>query len=126
MKRIICFAFFLPVALFGHKALAQTHEAKEDQAIELLRALPEVKSLQAEIDSFSHHKKGASFIVEPDEEVPSLFHVTVGYNGKDRYETRYLFEVDIKTRKIGIMDVVEGDTISVEEWRDRKRERGME
>lgn len=125
-KRILFFSVFLLVTLCGNRSFGQTHEEKEDQAIELLRALPEIKRLQAEIDSFSRHEKGASFIVEANEERPSLFHVTVGYNGTERYETRYLFEVDIDSRKIGIMDVVEGDTISLEEWRRRKRERAME
>ncbi|MGZ3862310.1 MAG: hypothetical protein ACXVPN_03670 [Bacteroidia bacterium] len=93
----------------------------EDKIIDAVLALPEVEAASARIDSFSNHQHGIATMMDPPEEGKTDYSVRVGYNGDERFEVYYFFEVNPVTLQVKIMDV---DTfIPVEEWRNKKEKK---
>lgn len=92
-----------------------TNVSLENKILDAVLALPEVEAANAHIDSFSNHQHGIASMMDPPEEGQTDYNVRVGYNGDERFEVYYFFEVNPNTLQIKIMDV---DTfIPVEEWR---------
>jgi hypothetical protein len=81
-----------------------------------LLKLPFVIKSDKYIDSISDHKKGIAFLLDnpgPDEKGIS---VQAGYNGDQRFETYYRFEVDPKNLDIKVYDPVSDKKLTVKEF----------
>jgi hypothetical protein len=92
----------------------------EEQAIEVISKLKEVKQHQRHLDSISHHKKGISYIV--DDTIinnKDYFQVKIGYNGELHWETYQIFYVSKSNcNVIYVDDVISGEIITLEKWRN--------
>jgi hypothetical protein len=82
--------------------------AKEAALTDTLLTLPFIIKSNHYIDSFSNHRHGIAFITDSTDRT---YLVKAGYNGEDRFETYYDFEIDKNSREIKVMDPVEGDYI---------------
>lgn len=87
--------------------------AVKDPVTDTLMKLPFIIKSNNYIDSFSKHQHGIAFTSDTAEGVIS---VKAGYNGPERFETYYNFNIDIKTKEISIFDPAEGDYISLEQF----------
>jgi hypothetical protein len=82
-------------------------------------SLKEVKGKNRFIDSISNHKKSIAIIVEkPNNQEPN-YHIQVGYNGNENFETYFHFYLDTLTKQISIEDFASGKRILLDEWRNR-------
>ncbi|MGZ3866877.1 MAG: hypothetical protein ACXVC6_14145 [Bacteroidia bacterium] len=92
-----------------------SNSSVENKILDAVLALPEVETANAHIDSFSNHQHGIASMMDPPEEGQTDYSVRVGYNGDERFEVYYFFEVNPVTFQIKIMDV---DTfIPIEQYR---------
>ena len=91
---------------------------EEKDIIDTLIEISFVKEANRQIDSITHHKHGISFIIDTAE---NEYNIQAGYNGIERFETRYIFSVDKKTRAIKVEDVISGDMMPVAEFEKLKR-----
>lgn len=87
--------------------------AKEASVTDTLLTIPFIIKSNNYIDSFSNHRHGIAFITDSTEQT---YQVKAGYNGDDRFETYYDFEIDKKTGEIKVMDPVEGDYIPLKTY----------
>lgn len=87
--------------------------AKEVSVTDTLLTIPFIIRSNNYIDSFSNHRHGIAFITDSTEQA---YQVKAGYNGDDRFETYYDFEIDKKTREIKVMDPVEGDYVPLKDY----------
>jgi len=97
---------------------SNTVEAKEAALTDTLLSLPFIIRSNQYIDSFSNHRHGIAFITDTTDRA---YLVKAGYNGDDRFETYYDFEIDRKTGEIKIMDLVEGDYIPLKDYLKNNR-----
>lgn len=93
-----------------------------DEAENTILELQEVKIKAALIDSISKHKSGISFM--PDslmlKGVP-FYEIKTGYNSEIRFESYYTFYVEKgDCDNIKILEPIEGDIVSLLEWRKNK------
>lgn len=97
----------------------------EEQAVDALSKLPEVKARDRFIDSLTNHKHGISMINYDQGHTPSLtyYEINVGYSSDIRFENYYTFRVSKKDCSIMVEDIEDG-WISLREW--RKREQGKD
>lgn len=90
----------------------------EDRAISKLNQLREVRAENRLIDSVTHHKHGVSFLTShPASAGEPYFVFQVGYNGPDRFETRYTFYVYTHNMTVKVLDPVTGTVLPLGEWR---------
>lgn len=84
--------------------------------------LEEVDSKAKFIDSISNHKKGIALISDSlDIEGKPFFEIKTGYNSDIRFETYFTFYVEKgNCSNIKIFEPVEGNIISLSEWRNNK------
>ncbi|MBK6826414.1 MAG: hypothetical protein IPG86_05925 [Chitinophagaceae bacterium] len=82
--------------------------AKETAVTDTLLTIPFIIKSNNYIDSFSNHRHGIAFITDTTDRT---YLVKAGYNGDDRFETYYDFEIDKNSGEIKVMDPVEGDYI---------------
>ena len=77
-----------------------------EEALALLRALPEVKQDNAYIDSLSHHKHGVAMIDYSEGQISDLpyYKIHVGYNSDLRFETYRTYRVNKKDGNISVED----------------------
>ena len=71
------------------------------------------------IDSLTGHRQGISFM--PDT-VDNTISVMAGYNGPERFETYYHFTIDPKTFDIKILDEMNGEFVSIDEYLKNHRD----
>jgi len=88
--------------------------ALESKITKTLLQLPFVKKSNAYIDSISSHEHGIAFML--DSVAPNRVDVTAGYNGKERFETYYLFQVNPKTMDVKIDDPVTGKLLTPKQF----------
>lgn len=81
---------------------------KEAALTDTLLTIPFIIKSNNYIDSFSNHRHGIAFITDTTDQT---YLVKAGYNGEDRFETYYDFEIDKNSGEIKVMDPVEGDYI---------------
>ena len=91
----------------------------EDKIMNAVMDLPEVKAVNAHIDSVTNHKSGVASMMDPPEQGETDYSVRVGYNGDDRFEVYYFFEINPVTLKVKIMDV--DSFIPIEDWRKQNK-----
>lgn len=96
----------------------------EEQAVDVLSKLPEVKTRDRFIDSLTSHKHGISMINYDQGQTPSLayYEINVGYSSDIRFENYYTFRVSKKDCSIMVEDI-EDSWISLQEWRKREQEK---
>ena len=87
--------------------------ALENRITDTLMKLSFVKKSNSYIDSFSNHVHGMSFILDTSGNKVS---VMAGYDGAERFETYYNFEIDPSTMEIMIMDMESGKMIPVKQY----------
>lgn len=88
----------------------------EDAALDLIADLSEYKETENSIKEATANKSGASMLLEEEN---NRFVIKLGYNCDVRFETYYHFYVDKSSKKISVLDVIEGDEISLEEYRKK-------
>ena len=91
----------------------------EDKIIKRISRIPEVQQRSEYIDSLTDHKHGLSYMVDKLEGDNPEYYVQVGYSGEIRFETYYYFYVDTTDWSVRIEDIIEGDVVSLKEWRKR-------
>lgn len=91
----------------------------EDKIIKRISRIPEVQQRSEYIDSLTDHKQGLSYLVDKLEGDNPDYYVQVGYSGEIRFETYYYFYVDTTDWSVRIEDIIEGDVVSLKEWRKR-------
>ncbi len=96
---------------------------REEKILDLIRNINEVKASDKYIDSFSHHKKGIATLIFKPTKGEKNYTVQAGYNGESSFETYYNFYVDSATLQIKIQDPVDGDVVTIDEWRRREEKR---
>jgi hypothetical protein len=112
------------IAVAGKPAQAARHpraaSITQDQAIEMVGKLPEVKAWSAHLSRITHGKVRAAFMVEPDEpeliEGKRYWAVGCFENQPDhfvRWET-FLVRLD---GKVILVEDTDGDPISLSRWR---------
>jgi len=84
-----------------------------------LMKLPFVRKSDRYIDSFSNHTQGISFL--PDTANGEIS-VMAGYNGPERFETYYNFNINPVTFGIRILDPLSGEFISIEDYIKNNKE----
>lgn len=87
--------------------------AKEASVTDTLLTIPFIIKSNNYIDSFSNHRHGIAFMTDT---TAQTFLVKAGYNGADRFETYYDFEIDRNSGEIKVMDPVEGDYIPLKTY----------
>ena len=87
--------------------------ALENKITDTLMKLSFVKKSNGYIDSFSNHAKGMSFVMDT---VGNKVSIMAGYDGIERFETYYNFEIDPSTMEIRIMDMESGRMIPVKQY----------
>lgn len=114
-------------ALIDTDSVSQQESGKcaccsQDSVLSLVLNIPEIQTLAKYLYKQTKGKHGASSIIfSPDEDSDS-YTVNVGLNGEERFETMYLFNVNKKTCIITVEDIVEGQTLSLEEWQKKEKE----
>lgn len=78
-----------------------------------LMQLSFVRESNRYIDSVSDHKHGISFITDTANNEIS---VMAGYNGEERFETYYNFNINPVTFEIKVMDAGSGDFVTVDDY----------
>ena len=98
-------------------------DEKQVKIIDMLKKLPECRRTDKYLDSLTGHQQSLAFMIFNPEKGEKDYYVKAGFSGKERFETYYNFYVDSATMAIRIDDVVNGDLISMEEWRRREKAR---
>jgi hypothetical protein len=78
---------------------------------------PEVQKIDKEISVATGGKHGVSFLPTSVNDKPGIYEVMVGYNGKERFENRMIFKVNVATMEIKVIDFDSGEDMSVKEYR---------
>ncbi len=107
----------------GEYYVDTTYSEKETKIMDKISALTEVKKSNAYIDSFSQHTHGIALMIFKPEKGSKDYYVQAGYSGPERFETYYNFYVDSSTLAIRVDDAIEGDIVSLTEWRKREAKR---
>jgi hypothetical protein len=90
--------------------------ALENKITAALMKLPFVIKSDHYIDSFSNHKHGIAFMRENPGAGQTDIPVQAGYNGDQRFETYYRFEVNPQTLEIKVIDPVTDKKLTVKEY----------
>ena len=100
--------------------------SNEDEAIKIISSLPEVRKQENIIDSVTNHKHGVSYIVE-DEKINKKEYIRIktGYNGEFRWETYYIFYIDKKACSLYYYDTINGNLLTIEQWRNKSNKKKM-
>jgi hypothetical protein len=85
----------------------------EQKITDTLMKLPFIEKSNSYIDSFSNHQHGIAFMSDT---AGNKISVMAGYNGPERFETYYHFNIDPNTFEIRILDDLSGDFISIDEY----------
>ena len=119
MCEAVLFGLLLFMTTAGRGQTAhKVADSVEDKVCDRLMQLPEVKKMQRDIDSATHHKHGVAMLTE---ERPAKGHpyytIAVGFDGPDRfvaYDTFYVWPdkmvVKVDSREYGKM-------LSLKQWR---------
>jgi hypothetical protein len=92
-----------------------TDTALERKITTALLKLPFVIRSNNYIDSFSNHRQGIAFMLDnpvANEDIS----VQAGYNGDQRFETYYRFDVNPRTLEIKVYDPVTDKKLTVKEY----------
>jgi hypothetical protein len=124
MHRLLIFLLLLLPARSGAGTSAPQTRVSQSHILEALLKVPEVRSLDSTIGRQSGGQRGASFLFTdtPSRQRP-CYRVTVGHNGPLRYETIYIFYYFPADGSIRIEDTLEGDIVSLSEYRKRQLHR---
>lgn len=131
MKKIVCLLFALSGLIFISCNGAKKDDAdkskesackccNEDSVLTMLLELPEVKALAKRIEAKTDGNRGVSSMVDYDE-ATSKYNITMGFNGEERFETSFIFEVDKNTCEVKVSDAITGDLLPLEEWQERNK-----
>ena len=92
----------------------------EDEAADIVVALPIVQKLNKQFYEASNGQRGVSLINEPDSEEVNgqeYYVVRVGYNGEDRFETYHFIYVNKHDKDdIQVYDPVEATIVPLAQW----------
>lgn len=94
------------------------HVSRKGDILDTLNALPFVQEANRNIDSVTGHKSSIAYIIDT---TAGKYNITAGYNGEERFETYFLFSVDINTRAIKVEDVISGELLTPEAFEKRRR-----
>jgi len=103
-------------------AVTSSDGCSAESAVRALTKLEEIKAQEKVLNSLFGKDTHISYMVDSTSfNNKDVYAVTAGYNNEERYETYYHFYVDKSDcKQILIMDVVDGDYLSPEEWRARR------
>jgi hypothetical protein len=90
--------------------------ALENKITAVLLKLPFVIKSNNYIDSLSDHKQGIAFMLDNPAPGQTAISVQAGYNGDQRFETYYRFEVNPETLEIKVIDPVTDKKLTVKEY----------
>jgi hypothetical protein len=90
--------------------------ALENKITETLLKLPFVIKSNNYIESLSNHKHGIAFMLDDPGPGQTDISVQAGYNGDQRFETYYRFEVNPKTLEVKVIDPVTDKRLTVKEY----------
>jgi hypothetical protein len=108
-------------AIPNSKNYASAQNKTEQQLLDRIEKLPEVKAIGVYIDSITSHKKGVAMVSARPNETNPFYSVHVGYNGPDRFIVFYNFCMDEKDREIKYYDPIDSKIITLQEWRKNKK-----
>jgi hypothetical protein len=83
-------------------------------------SIEEVKQKNRYIDSLTNHKEGILVRVLKPTVDEKCYNLQVGYDNEIRFVNCFNFYIDPSTKEITIEDVLEGDRVTIEEWRKRQ------
>jgi hypothetical protein len=103
----------------NHEAISKEDDSKrEDQIVNLIMNLEEVKQKAQEVEKLSHGKRHLSSYIETSPTTTDPYYwVKVAEDNGDNYVTYYTFAVDSKTQSIKYYDVINDSLVSLSQWR---------
>jgi hypothetical protein len=108
----------------GDGAEQSDHDIQtEDRVLKAITDLPEYHDAEAHVNAVTGGKQSLSMIIYPPDEETDQWIIQVGYNQEAWFEPYYNFYVDEETLEVFIEDIIEGDVIPIETWRQRELNR---
>jgi hypothetical protein len=104
-------------------SVQSVERSDEDKALDAVIKLQEFKDVNEQIKAITNGKQEATFIINAPSEDHSEYYIQVGYNQEQWFENMYIFIVDPKTFDVSIEDLIEGDVVPIETWRQREERR---
>jgi hypothetical protein len=103
----------------NHQVVSKEDDSKrEDQIVNLIMNLEEVKQKAKEVETLSHGKRHLSSYIENSPTTTDPYYwVKVAEDNGDSYVTYYTFAVNSKTQSIKYYDVVNDSLVSLSQWR---------
>ena len=98
-------------------------ETVEDKVMKTITKLPEYYDAAIHVKTLTNGEQSLSSIIEAPNEDHDEYYIQVGYNQETWFETYYFFYVNPETFEIFIEDVIVGDVVSIETWRNREENR---
>lgn len=130
---LLCFSFFIIVGCNETANNNSTeeninpgdgmNESLEDRVIKVVTELPEYNDAAVHVKAMTNGEQSLSSIIEAPNEDHTDYYIQVGYNQESWFETYYHFHVNPETFEISIEDVIEGDIVLIETWRNRESKR---
>ena len=108
----------------GVKTSAEISKDIQSIIIKKISELPEYKEAENNIYSKTGKDAGLSFLIEKSEESAG-YSVQLGYNGRERFETYFFFHVKPVTYEIRILDIVSGEYVAMDVWRNRNNKKNL-
>ena len=101
---------------------APARDLTQDQAIDLIWRLPEVRAWDAYIRKTTHNKVHGSVMVDGDPQRTDgrgCWRILFGENGPEAWHPWETFEVDVRTGDVFVEDPVESNLLPLEKWRNQ-------
>jgi len=133
MKKLLYFLTLISVFLIScseneeteqdHNSTTSDNEVEmttEDLVFKTVESLPEYKDAAEHIQAMTNGEQSISIVMEVPNEDRKEYYLKVGYNQETWFEPYYHFYVDPETFDVSIEDMVLGDVVSIETWRERQ------
>ena len=95
-------------------------ETLEDKVMKVITNLPEYNDAAVHVKAMTNNEQSLSSIIEAPNEDHADYYIQVGYNQESWFETYYHFYVNPETFEVFIEDVIDGDVVPIETWRNRE------
>jgi hypothetical protein len=91
----------------------------EDKAIDKVFQVKEIQELSKSIEKETNGKHGASALIYDQDSIK--YYLRIGINGKDNFQTYYLFNVNKNTCEITVENQLSGREFSLKEWQIKNK-----
>lgn len=98
-------------------------ETLEDKVMKVITNLPEYNDAAVHVKAMTNNEQSLSSIIEVPNEYHTDYYIQVGYNQESWFEPYYHFYVNPETFEISVEDVIDGDVVPIETWRNRESKR---